>query len=556
MKLRLRSLESNQTLKIEVPNSYNINQLKQFIIQNHLSSSSSSSIQERLYLSLNRNDEISGDSPEESLQSIGLTSGDLIYYSRNCRAFSPPNPNFSNLGVSLGGAQDEILTTAQVLECGENGGNDVSGGTHIDVVSNCCGDQRLDCVVSDEFVDSGRVLVEGMSKLSEASENLGDAQMMEVEKMDKGDDDSNAVSRESLGTSNADDRKADGKKVFEVAEGSNEMEVDEDDDDDEAVGTVKSRFTVPGFLRNVYAKEVGDSAANGGDHKLLVIAVHAVLLESGFVGYDPVSGMKVDGFHLPDEWPSAAFGMSLRYTLPVISSCEVVETVVLKFQSLGKYVNVYGSLSKKGSVIHRVCLDEHRFIPALSYVWKKSDHTDSTKVYPNQEIFEFWKVVKDGLSYPLLIELCEQVGLVPPPCFMLLPTELKLKILESLPAADVAKVACVSSELQFVASNNDLWKLKYEEEFGNAACSRSESRWKAKFSSSWVARRKRKTVCVPFRWREPPLFFPGRRVPPPNPFGFPFSMWGDNDRLPAYGILQPPGRRFFGRDCDLGGFDV
>ncbi|KAI7990442.1 putative F-box protein [Camellia lanceoleosa] len=93
---------------------------------------------------------------------------------------------------------------------------------------------------------------------------------------------------------------------------------------------------------------------DGGDHKLLVIAVHAVLIESGFVGFDSVSRRKVEGFHLPDEWPSLQFTMSLQYTLPEIIkqgpiTINGVETVKLKFQSLGKFVNVYGSLAKNGS---------------------------------------------------------------------------------------------------------------------------------------------------------------------------------------------------------------
>ncbi|KAK9677337.1 hypothetical protein RND81_11G137300 [Saponaria officinalis] len=544
MKLRLRSLESKETLKIEVPNSCNLQQLKQIVILHLFPSSSSSSVQQKLLLSLNRKDELFGSTPEQSLQSLGVTSGDLIYYSQNPCAFPSQNPNFLNeelLGIEVRDDRDVNLMSTQVLECGKIGEIDVSCDERNELYdgvnevsnpndNNCNLEdtQRLESG-SDEFVGS-----------SDESLVLVDTQMEELSK--------------STNPSDYSGNFVDDLNSMEVTEGTNEMEID-----DERESNVNTRYSVPGFLKNVYVKEVGDAAANGSNHKLLVIAVHAVLLESGFVGYDPVSGMKVDGFHLPDEWPSSAFGISLHYTLPEISSREVVEAVVLKFQTLGKYVNVYGSLPSKGSGIHRVCLDEPKFIPALSYVWKKSDHNDSTKLYPNQEIFEFWKVVKDRLSYPLLIELCERVGFVPPPCFMILPTELKLKIFEALPATDVAKVACVSSELHFVASNNDLWKLKYEEEFGNGASSQNDSQWKAKFGLSWVVRKKRKSVCVPLQLREPPHFrplFPGRRGPNPNPFGLPFVIGGDYDRLPGYGFLQQPGRRFFRSDCDLDGFGI
>nr|POF24954.1 hypothetical protein CFP56_44830 [Quercus suber] len=52
------------------------------------------------------------------------------------------------------------------------------------------------------------------------------------------------------------------------------------------------------FLRRVLKEELG--GGDGSDHKLMVIVIHAVLLESGFVGFDYVLGMRVDVFHLPD----------------------------------------------------------------------------------------------------------------------------------------------------------------------------------------------------------------------------------------------------------------
>ncbi|CAK9182109.1 unnamed protein product [Ilex paraguariensis] len=102
-------------------------------------------------------------------------------------------------------------------------------------------------------------------------------------------------------------------------------------------------------------EELGDDS--GCDHKLLVIVVHAILLESSFVGFDPVSNIEVHGFQFPNEWPSSAFRMSLS----VNGSVNEIDTVVLKFQSLGKFFNFYGSLAN-GSETHWVRLDEHRLV--------------------------------------------------------------------------------------------------------------------------------------------------------------------------------------------------
>jgi F-box protein 7 len=247
--------------------------------------------------------------------------------------------------------------------------------------------------------------------------------------------------------------------------------------DDRSVPMVK-KFSERSFLRRV----LGDY---GGDHKLLVIAVHAVLLESGFVGFDSVSGMRVDRIQLVEEWPSNTFTVSLKYTLPELlgygGHCNfgnVVESVVLKFQSLGRLVTIYGSLAKGRSGLYQVCLNENRFVPAISLANNSEEKNES-------EIFEFWKMVKDGLVLPLLIDLCERTGLGLPPCFMRLPAELKLKILECLHGVDLAKVGCVCSELKYLSSNNELWKRKFDEEFRGAAGVQVFDQWKNRFALFW-----------------------------------------------------------------------
>ena len=143
------------------------------------------------------------------------------------------------------------------------------------------------------------------------------------------------------------------------------------------------------FLRRVLREELG--GGDGSDHKLMVIAIHAVLSESGFVGFDSVSGMRVDGFHLPDVWPSKAFTMSLCYTLPellgtvnVNGNYNVPESIVLKFQNMGHCINIYG-WAKGGSGLHHVCLNENRFVPALESVWVVNG--DSNDEIKNQDGF-------------------------------------------------------------------------------------------------------------------------------------------------------------------------
>ncbi|KAI3972791.1 hypothetical protein MKX01_019449 [Papaver californicum] len=100
----------------------------------------------------------------------------------------------------------------------------------------------------------------------------------------------------------------------------------------------------------------------------------------------------------------------------------------------------------------------------------------SRRNVPNEEI------VRDEIALPLLSDLCDKTVLAYSPCFTfsLLPGDLKLKILQLLPGINVARIGCVSSELRYLCSNNDLWKQKIGEEFTES----EYSRWASK--SLWV----------------------------------------------------------------------
>jgi F-box protein 7 len=523
MKLRIRSLESKQTLKIEIPTPSTLQQLKQTLSQS-ISSSSSSSI----HLSLNRKDELHASSPEASLQSLSITSGDLIFFTLNPTGFSSSSqilaPN-SNSNSNSNSVQQPPQTLAPNFPNLEN-------PSEIPRES-----KTLEQIHSHQYTPIGDLSVQGPE--------IADSDMSDSKSFQEQDEPVVVLNSENEGT-----LEFSGAETMGVDDGSVSM---------------GKKFSERCFLRRVLSKELGDY---GGDLALLVIAVHAVFLESGFVGFDSVSGMRVDRFHLADEWPSKAFTVSLWYTLPELlghgysNFGNVVENVVLKFQSLGHFVVIHGSLAKGGSGLYRVRLNKNRFVPAISLA--NSDSVDSISEengYPESEIFEFWKIVKDGLVLPLLIDLCEKTGLCPPPCFMRLPADLKLKILESLQGIDLARVGCVCSELNYLSSNNGLWKRKFDEEFGRAAGAEGFVQWKGRFALSWESRKKRMIKLgrqIVFRPR--PVFFHE------NPFGAPM-VGGDHDRMPGLGVASPfgtsrgvqrlrPPRLYLTPYCRLGGSNV
>ncbi|KAK4847911.1 hypothetical protein QYF36_007067 [Acer negundo] len=271
------------------------------------------------------------------------------------------------------------------------------------------------------------------------------------------------------------------------------------DIDDGSVDLPSKKVSEPYFL-SVLREELGDDVSA---HKLLVIAVHGILLESGFAGFDTVSGMRVDRIRIPDQWPSTNSAMSLWYTLPELFN-NSTECIFLKFQCIGDFINVYGSLAKDDPWLHKLFLNKNKLAPIIASVWANPDQKDTVdyidgfkNLYPENEMFEFWKMVKDRLALPLLIDLCERTVLNLPPCMMRLPTELKMKILESLPAVDIAKMGCVCSEMRCLATDNYLWKQKYADELvGGLSVAMTESNWKERFITYWKVKKKRMTLKV------------------------------------------------------------
>ncbi|KEH22785.1 F-box SKIP22-like protein [Medicago truncatula] len=225
--------------------------------------------------------------------------------------------------------------------------------------------------------------------------------------------------------------------------------------------------STPNFVKRVLREALGDDVS---DFKLLVFAVHAFILESGFVRVDHVSGMAISISHLIDDMSSSSM-ISLRYTLPEILTNGSSHSLNLKIQTLGHFVNVYGSLyDDVGSSVHMVYLDKCRFAKPLEFLLMSNSESNACVNVDGDkdEVLELWKIVNDRLAFPLLIDLCDKAGLILPPCFMSLPMELKLVIFEYLPGDDLAKVCCTCSKLQYLASNDELWKKKFEEEFGQS----------------------------------------------------------------------------------------
>ncbi|VVA92306.1 unnamed protein product [Arabis nemorensis] len=466
MKLRLRHHETRETLKLEFADTGTLHDLRRRI---------NSSEPFSVHLSLNRKDELLSPSPEDTLRSLGVTSGDLIYYSLDHSSFAAPAQEIG-LASSSGEANQGLVPTDDgKLEGPESERKFVHDSMGI-------GFAEADVVVSDQAkADLNPDPAEGSTEITEGPET------MDVEELD-----------------------------VEIA----------------AAG--RKRLSEPFFLKNILLEKSGDTS----ELTLLAMSVHAVMLESGFLLLDPGS----DKFSFSNELLS----VSLSYTLPELVTH--VESVTVQFQSLGRVVVVYGSLSGSNQRVPWVYLDKDKFVDVIESVMDnlKFEKQGTSSYY--RDVFVFWRMVKDGLAIPLLIRLCDKAGLEPPPCLMLLPTELKLKILESLPGTSVAKMACLCTEMRYLASDNDLWKQKCLKEAKNIVVTEAgESvNWKEKFATFWRHRVRHvpiRTSSIRFPRRDPFPMFNGDHFRGPI---------GIHPGQPARGL---GGRRWGCRRCHHGGLN-
>lgn len=309
-------------------------------------------------------------------------------------------------------------------------------------------------------------------------------------------------------------------------------------------------------LMSVLTEEFADDRSN---RERLVIAVHAMLLEAGFVVFDPISGTQSsERFHLLNKWPALDHRtMWVPYTSPHILHdikresinnsyvIQAVRGIALRFQSRGDYFNVYGCLIGHRSATYwpqrHLCLHEERFGSAVEFFWEnKNVGLQGRGLYRSVEnlLFGFWKIVKDEIVLPFLIELRrnpgfpivlpfpiefgQKPGSASPTGIMGLPSELKMKVLESLPGVDIVKLACVCKGMKNMVNDvigELLWRDKYYEEiergFESPAKRRRGQRgeviveWKLLFVRIWKSKAKwkqlekqRQVAPSPFRCME------------------------------------------------------
>lgn len=308
---------------------------------------------------------------------------------------------------------------------------------------------------------------------------------------------------------------------------------DQSDDMQIDVGSgieVGASNSIPVILQRVLLAENGHVSHT---NELLILAVHAVMLETGFA--------TVQGSSLPSGWCRRG-SVNLPYTLPEIDQgveATNVGHVVLTCQIVGNNLVIYGTVtSGSPPPIYRLCLRTSKYLPAREQTTKGANEDplpEDDLISCFLDLFGFWKCVKDELSLPLLTALCERAGLPVPLSLLRLPIELKMKILECLPALDLLTLGSTCSELRHLSANDDLWERLFVKEFGSSAGlkARGFQGWKTAFQHRFLERKRALERRMQMRR---PYFGISSRFTPYRGFPrFGGIIGGDYDIYPSFG---------------------
>ncbi|CAD6210290.1 unnamed protein product [Miscanthus lutarioriparius] len=506
MKLRLRSMEARggaaavETHRVDLPPTATLADVKT-LLASKLSAAQPVPA-ESVRLSLNRSEELVSPDPAATLPSLGLASGDLVFFTLSpLTALAPPAQALSrNPSPGSGTA----ASTAEAVDRGKGSKQPVTGGSS-------SSSQVQAVVVNTSFpVASGPPDVV-MEVAFDATKGRGKGSKQPVT---GGSSSSSQVQAVVVNPS------------FPVASGPPDVVMEE------AFDATKSWSS---FVLRDLKREMGNvGGAEGTAAGRLVAALHAALLDVGFLTATQM------GSHLslPQGWPSGALKpLTIKYTIPELSAMlpvtEEGKVVVLNYSLMANFVMVYWYVHGAQSEVCRLCLELPGLEPLL--------YLDSDQLSGVHEkgVHDLWRVLKDEICLPLMISLCQLNGLRLPPCLMALPADLKTKILEFLPGVDLAKVECTCMEMRNLASDDSIWKkfVSKFEHYGEGSRGVSKTA-KAIFGEVWQANKRRQKRSDPTFWN----YGWGN-----SPYSRPLRLsliGGDSDRLPFIGNPGSVGHHF------------
>ncbi|XP_077195786.1 F-box only protein 7 isoform X2 [Paroedura picta] len=262
----------------------------------------------------------------------------------------------------------------------------------------------------------------------------------------------------------------------------------------------------------------------------LIVLIHLLMMETGYVP----QGTEAKSMCMPEKWRNGGV-YKLQYTHPLCEAGSAALTCV----PLGDFIVVNAMLKISGDI---KSVKRLQLLPSSFACFQ--DSANITGVY--KDLQKLSRLFKDQLVYPLLAAARQALNLPDVFGLVVLPLELKLRILRLLDVRSLISLSAVCRDLYTAANDPLLWRFVYLRDFRDSVSRPRDTDWKELY------KKKLKQKKEALRWRHmmflppPPLpipFHPNPLYPnpfPPNPLYPPMIIGGEYDEMPTLPFIGDP----------------
>ncbi|XP_060101536.1 F-box only protein 7 [Heteronotia binoei] len=283
---------------------------------------------------------------------------------------------------------------------------------------------------------------------------------------------------------------------------------------------------VPHSLETLY-----HSAECVSANDALIVLIHLLMMEAGYVP----QGTEAKSVSMPEKWRNGGV-YKLQYSHHLCEDGSAALTCV----PLGDFIVVNVMLKISGDI---KSVKRLQLLPTSFVCFQ--DSANITGIY--KDLQKLSRLFKDQLVYPLLAAARQALNLPDVFGLVVLPLELKLRILRLLDVRSLISLSAVCRDLYKAANDQLLWRFVYLRDFRDPVSRPRDTDWKElykkKLKQKKEALRWRHMMFLPPPPHHPIPFHPNPLYPnpfPPNPLYPPMIIGGEYDDMPTLPFLGDP----------------
>uniref|UniRef100_A0ACB8FMG5 F-box only protein 7 n=1 Tax=Sphaerodactylus townsendi TaxID=933632 RepID=A0ACB8FMG5_9SAUR len=214
---------------------------------------------------------------------------------------------------------------------------------------------------------------------------------------------------------------------------------------------------VPHSLETLY-----HSAECGNANDALIVLINLLMMETGYVP----QGTEAKSVSMPEKWRNGGV-YKLQYTHPLCENGSAALTCV----PLGDFIVVNAMLKISNDI---KSVKRLQLLPTSFVCFQ--DSANVTGVY--KDLQKLSRLFKDQLVYPLLAAARQALNLPDVFGLVVLPLELKLRILRLLDVRSLLSVSAVCRDLYTASNDQLLWRFVYLRDFRDPVSRLRDTDWK------------------------------------------------------------------------------